>query len=105
MIDLSPMRTSPEVEVSRPAMMRRSVVLPQPDGPSSETNSPSLIVSETSFSAWKAPKLLRMRSMTRDLLQRLESAETLADAVNDNIGHVDGPVIWRKYPRSRTGNA
>ena len=29
--------------------MRRIVVLPQPDGPSSETNSPSLIVSETSL--------------------------------------------------------
>src|SRR5690242_11928009 len=58
------MRTSPEDEVSRPAMMRSSVVLPQPEGPSNETNSPSLIVSETSFRAWKAPKLLRMRSMT-----------------------------------------
>ena len=30
----------PDVGVSKPASMRSSVVLPQPDGPSSEKNSP-----------------------------------------------------------------
>ena len=34
----------PPVGSTRPATMRRIVVLPQPDGPSSETNSPSAIV-------------------------------------------------------------
>jgi hypothetical protein len=34
------MITSPDDAASRPAMMRSSVVLPLPDGPSRETNSP-----------------------------------------------------------------
>ena len=32
--------TSPEVAGSSPATMRRNVVLPQPDGPTTEMNSP-----------------------------------------------------------------
>ena len=36
---------------SSPAMIRSRVVLPEPDGPSSAANSPSRMVSETSFSA------------------------------------------------------
>src|SRR5450759_1523111 len=35
------MRISPESMLSRPASARKVVVLPQPDGPSSTTNSPS----------------------------------------------------------------
>ena len=34
-------RMRPEVGVSSPAMMRSAVDLPQPEGPTSETNSPS----------------------------------------------------------------
>ena len=37
------MKMSPEVGASSPAIMRRSVDLPQPDGPTSTTNSPSSI--------------------------------------------------------------
>ena len=39
----SPMRISPAVMFSSPAIMRSSVDLPQPDGPTSTTNSPSSI--------------------------------------------------------------
>ena len=39
----SPMRISPEVMFSRPAIIRSRVDLPQPDGPTSTTNSPSPI--------------------------------------------------------------
>ncbi len=35
---------TPEEISSNPAMVRSSVVLPQPDGPSSEKNSPARIV-------------------------------------------------------------
>jgi hypothetical protein len=35
----SPIQMSPEVSASRPAMIRKRVVLPQPDGPSSTVNS------------------------------------------------------------------
>ena len=38
---LSPILISPVVGFSKPAIMRSIVVLPQPDGPSSVTNSPS----------------------------------------------------------------
>ena len=41
----------PAVGAMKPAIMRRVVVLPQPDGPSSETNSPSSIVSVRSATA------------------------------------------------------
>ena len=36
-----PMVILPELSISSPAIMRKSVDLPQPDGPTSTTNSPS----------------------------------------------------------------
>mgnify|MGYP007030597586 CR=1 FL=1 len=41
---------------SKPARMRRRVVLPQPLGPSREKNSPLLMASETSATARMLPK-------------------------------------------------
>src|SRR5215208_6575846 len=46
----------PALCVSRPAMMRSSVVLPQPDGPRRQTNSPWLTARLTSRRATKLPK-------------------------------------------------
>ena len=43
----SPMRISPAVTSSRPAIMRSSVDLPEPDGPTSTTNSPAAIARST----------------------------------------------------------
>src|SRR5688572_16649868 len=48
----------PSSGCSSPAMMRSSVVLPEPLGPSSATSSPVPIVRLTFFSAWKLPKVL-----------------------------------------------
>ena len=45
----------PEVCGSRPAIARSNVVLPQPEGPRKQTNSPSWMSSETSPSAVKVP--------------------------------------------------
>ena len=39
----SPIRSSPSVMSSSPAIIRSAVDLPQPDGPTRITNSPSLI--------------------------------------------------------------
>ena len=50
-----PMLIRPPVFCSRPATMRNVVVLPQPDGPSSVTNSPSLTRRSTSLTAAKSP--------------------------------------------------
>ena len=46
-------RTWPRVGCSNPAIMRSVVVLPQPDGPSREKNSPSRIVRLTPRTAAK----------------------------------------------------
>src|SRR3954470_24138745 len=48
----------PAVGCSRSAMTRSSVVLPQPDGPMKETNSPCPISRLTSLSATTSPSLV-----------------------------------------------
>src|SRR5665213_475433 len=48
----------PAVGCSRSAITRKNVVLPQPDGPMNETNSPLLISSVTSESALTGPSLV-----------------------------------------------
>jgi hypothetical protein len=60
------MRTSPVVGTSRPAMMRRSVVLPQPLGPRKEMNSPRSTRSAMSRSAVTDPKFLPSASISTD---------------------------------------
>ena len=51
--------------VSKPATMRRAVVLPQPEGPSSATSSPGAISIDSPSRARIAPKArLRLRSTT-----------------------------------------
>jgi hypothetical protein len=51
LIRLPRISTSPAVIDSNPAIMRKVVVLPQPDGPTRETNSPCSTVSATSSTA------------------------------------------------------
>ena len=48
---------SPAVGSPKPAIMRRSVVLPQPDGPRMEKKVPGGICSETPATAVKLPKI------------------------------------------------
>src|SRR5215216_6278805 len=50
-----PIRTSPSVASSSPAMVRRSVVLPQPEGPSSTRYSPSAVSMSTPSTAIMSP--------------------------------------------------
>src|SRR6187200_751629 len=54
----SPIRNSPLEISSSPAIIRRLVVLPQPDGPTRTMNSPSPISRLRSFTAWKSPYIL-----------------------------------------------
>ena len=51
-------RMSPLVGLSSPASMRRSVVLPLPEGPTMVKNSPSPIVRSMLSTAVKLPKVL-----------------------------------------------
>src|SRR3954447_23000386 len=54
----SPRKIWPEVGSSSPAIMRSVVVLPQPEGPSRQKNSPSRTVKLESFTAVKSAKAL-----------------------------------------------
>src|SRR5271165_678705 len=54
---LPPMRMSPEVGVSNPAIMRKRVVFPEPDGPRKTRNSPSRVSRLTLLTAPSCPAL------------------------------------------------
>src|SRR5262245_53408280 len=60
-------RTEPLSAVSSPAITRSSVVLPEPEGPSSARNSPSSASSDTDLSTGERPKDLRMSVISRDI--------------------------------------
>ena len=64
-ISLPACMTVPEVCISRPAIARRKVVLPQPEGPRKQMNSPSYTSSDTLSSAVKSPNFLLNRSILR----------------------------------------
>src|SRR4051794_40132469 len=79
-----PIDTVPAVTFSRPAIMRRSVDFPQPDGPTSTRNSPSTIVSVTSSTARTPPgKAL--------LTASISIAATGADAIAGPV-HMTRPI-------------
>src|SRR5688572_6606630 len=59
----SPMAMRPASFCSRPAIIRRVVVLPQPEGPSSVSSRPSGTASETSSTARTDPNRLSTCSM------------------------------------------
>jgi hypothetical protein len=46
----------PLVGCSNPAIIRKQVVFPDPDGPSNVKNSPPRIVTDTPFTALTSPK-------------------------------------------------
>src|SRR5512142_2803213 len=52
---LPPMSTSPRVGSSSPAIIRRSVDFPEPDGPRKTRNSPSRVARLTSLTAPSSP--------------------------------------------------
>src|SRR5690242_1527452 len=82
-----PISTWPEVIDSRPATMRRVVVLPQPDGPTSTTNSLSRISRLTSLTACTSSKvLLRLRIRTCAIASSLDRAGEPGDVVLDEEG-------------------
>src|SRR3954466_7512219 len=58
-----PMAISPAEMFSRPAIIRSSVDLPQPDGPTRMTNSPSSISTSTPWSTSVTPNVLRTLRM------------------------------------------
>src|SRR5258707_1125369 len=75
-ISSPPRRMRPEDGSSRPAIMRKVVVLPQPEGPSRQKNSPFPMVKVESLTATKSPKAL-CRFSTR--ISAMASVRELAD--------------------------
>src|SRR6476620_9723725 len=64
-IEEPPIRISPVDGCSNPAIIRRVVVFPDPEAPSSVRNSPAAISRERSSTAKKSPKRLVRRSSSR----------------------------------------
>src|ERR1700744_6428432 len=67
----SPIEIVPEVMFSSPASMRSRVDLPQPDGPTSTTNSPSSIGIDTPCSTSKPPNDFRTSRICTDDIHTL----------------------------------
>src|SRR4051812_45153835 len=75
-ISLPATKTSPDVTRSRPAITRRVVVLPQPDGPSKQTTSPAATERLASLTAVKAPnRLVIFLSSMVDMVSALDRSE------------------------------
>src|SRR5262245_47934426 len=64
-----PIESVPEVMCSRPASMRSNVDLPQPEGPTRTTNSPSSIGIDTPCKTSKVPNDLRTSRIWTDDIQ------------------------------------
>src|SRR5215813_9149328 len=58
-----PIRISPAVGCSKPAIMRRRVVFPEPEGPRKTRNSPSRVSRFTSLTAPSSPSLNTLVSL------------------------------------------
>src|SRR5229473_6310128 len=96
LITVSSIRMRPEVMLSSPATMRKVVVLPQPEGPTSTTNSLSWISRLTSMTAWTSSYLLlrpRMTTLAIDLtLYRPgDAGDVMFDKERIDEGHRDRP--------------
>src|SRR5262247_1954404 len=84
---VSPISTWPELIDSRPATMRRVVVLPQPEGPTRTTNSLSRISRFTSFTACTPSNILfKLWSRTRAIASSLHGAGKTGDIMLDKEG-------------------
>ena len=74
-----PMRISPPEMFSSPAIMRSSVDLPHPDGPTRITNSPSWMSTDTPWMTCVAPKAFRTSLISTEAMPflPLASAEVI----------------------------
>ena len=88
--------TAPASGRSSPAMQRRVVVFPQPDGPSSERNAPSSIVNDTPRTASTEPKDFR-RPATPSITGLLRASTRPA-----RRGRARGPRARAQVPRTRS---
>src|SRR5579862_3624781 len=86
----------PALGVVSPAIIRSNVVLPQPDGPRKQTNSPSLTLSETSSTTCCAPNVLTSRRVASPTLTQVTPA-----SASQHLGELLLHVIGKLEPRLR----
>src|SRR5436190_18518668 len=87
--------TSPESGGSSPAITRSSVVLPQPDGPRKQTNSPASMARLTSSSATTLPKRLPMLRSDRNTICLRRSRDLSLDLLLP-LGN-DAVLVLRRF--------
>src|ERR1700680_531552 len=80
-----PIRTSPLVMSSRPATMRRAVVLPQPDGPTRHMNSPSSMSRFSLLTATAPPAYRFVSSVIRTRATAASSLDRPGENALDEI--------------------
>src|SRR5437764_4591338 len=80
-----PMTTEPDVGVSRPAIMRSNVVLPQRDGPSSTRNSPSSVAKSTPSTARTSPSKVLVSERTSTVAIRAGRQRASAGAADQPL--------------------
>src|ERR1700748_1139970 len=88
-------RMRPEEGSSSPAIIRSVVVLPQPDGPSRQKNSPSPTVKVESSTAVKSANSLRTGGTRISAIAALRSVRKLRDDDEHRRAEQDG----RERPR------
>src|SRR5687767_12841838 len=88
----SPKRMRPRSRSQNPATMRRSVVLPHPDGPSRVKNSPSRTASETSSMARTLPKARATPSIVMPANGSAGLLDRLLDAIH-GLAALGGPAF------------
>ena len=88
-------RMAPLVGVSRSATARRSVVLPQPDGPMKETNSPRATFRLMLLSASTGPSLVSKRS-DRPLISITASAGAVLPTASSTGDETDATLILNR---------
>ncbi len=82
------MKISPLVVLSKPASMRRRVVLPQPEAPNSEKNSPCLISIDTPSMALNDPNTLltfRMEMKASEVVMNLGVPDVVKTDARDPL--------------------
>src|SRR5205085_9514096 len=85
----SPNRTRPASSSQKPATMRKSVVLPHPDGPSSVKNSPSRTAIDTSSTARTVPNVRATPSIVIAVTRTSRLSARAPDDVLDLLRGLD----------------
>ena len=96
-MSLPPTWTRPESGSSKPAIMRKDVVLPQPDGPSREKNSPAAMSSVTPSTATTRPSKVLVT------FSSLMVAEVIRVTMLTPRPNAEEPLPIGKGPSPRSG--